>query len=160
MEMNLNSGTASMKPHVSLLFLLISTSAIAGIGESFNSLEKKTQECMSLPSKHISHINDRWLTSLDSQSQKIALLLIKDKLMSRCIEIEERDFVYQLYIKHSQENDTEPMKNWLHLKENHLISQFNSIVDDNFLENVVRLSNNGTFNASFDIEDALSTISN
>ncbi|WP_045409390.1 hypothetical protein [Vibrio jasicida] len=149
-----------MKLLASLFFVIFSISASANIEKSLNNLERKTQECMNLPNNDISHISDSWLISLDNKSRKIALLLLKDRFMSKCIKSEERDFIYQLYIKHSQENDKKPMENWLRLKENDLISQFNTIVDENFLDNVTRLSNSEIFKTSFDVEDALNAIDN
>lgn len=160
MVMSQSFGTVYMKLPVSVFALIFSINASANIEKSFNILELKTQECMNLPNTHMSSIDDPWLISLDSTSRKVALLLVKDKLMSKCIESEERNYVYQLYLKYSQENDVQPIVTWLELKKNGLIEQFDTIVDKPFLNNVARLSNSRIFGAAFDVKDALNAIDN
>ncbi|GGK49602.1 hypothetical protein [Aliivibrio fischeri] len=147
-----------MKLPVSIFLLFFATSAYASVGDAQHVFEKKMQQCISLPEATVTKINDSWLRSLDDNSRKVALLLIKDHLMHKCVNAEEKEYVYQLYLKYKLEGDIVPLSNWLAFKENTLIENHKLIVDESFLNNVVRLSNSGIFGDTFDVKKALDAI--
>ncbi|MCW8349142.1 hypothetical protein MD535_24450 [Vibrio sp. ZSDZ65] len=145
-----------MKQHVSILLLAIfSASTSASIDSAFKRLNTKMSMCMALVGESQVETNDKWLISLDEDSIKLALLLLKDLAMHKCTEVEEKEYLYQLYLEYVTTNDIEPLNRWLNFKESGLINAHREITTKSFLEQVSRLSKTPEFSQPFDVLEVL-----
>lgn len=149
-----------MKLLVSTLVALISFHAQANLESALQALDSKTKQCTEKPEEKLRHIDDPWLISRDSTSRKVALLLIKERLMERCVETEEKELVYRLYLKSLRDDDIQPLKDWFEFKQSGLLTAHDDLIDAEFLDNIDKLSESDLFGESFDVKQALSVIKN
>ncbi|MFD2016989.1 hypothetical protein ACFSJQ_18385 [Vibrio olivae] len=71
---------------------LIAFSANASIEDAFEQLNAQTAICQQNESS-LKTVEDSWLLSLDDDSLKIALLMLKDSALRKCVAEQERIFV-------------------------------------------------------------------
>ncbi|WP_112479182.1 hypothetical protein [Vibrio variabilis] len=147
-----------MKLLVTTLVFLFSVNAQANLESALQALDSKTKQCLEKPETNFRKIDDPWLVSKDSTSRKVALLLIKDRLMQFCVESEEKELVYQLYLKSLRNGDSKLLTDWFQFRQSGLLAVHKDLIDTEFLNNIERLRESGLFGESFDVKEALSAI--
>ncbi|MGR5093747.1 hypothetical protein ACPV5O_11500 [Vibrio maritimus] len=140
-----------MKLLASTLLFIPFTILATPIGDAYKKLNEKTEYCMSQSHNPVLGIKDSWLLSLDDTSQKVALLLLKDSLMERCVETETKDYLYLIYQEYVARGDSTQIDAWLAFKKNGLIDEYKHIVTKGFAEQVSRLSASPEFEVPFDV---------
>lgn len=139
------------------LALLPALQACASVESSYSKLNTRIAYCSS-SQQPIGLIDDTWLVSLSDDEVKVALLTLKDRAMQKCLETQEKEYLYQLYLDYTHTGNKEPIEAFLALKENHLVAEYGHILTTEFLQQIDRLSNTKPFTQPFDVMEALKAL--
>ncbi|MFB9135735.1 hypothetical protein [Vibrio olivae] len=136
---------------------LIAFSANASIEDAFEQLNAQTAICQQNESS-LKTVEDSWLLSLDDDSLKIALLMLKDSALRKCVAEQEKEYLYEIYLVYQQTGNRQPLEAYLGLMENRVISLHQEIVTEEFLDEIKRLSSTDLFSNTFDVLDEFKKI--
>ncbi len=136
---------------------LVAFSANASIEDAFEQLNAQTAICQQNESS-LKTVEDSWLLSLDDDSLKIALLMLKDSALRKCVSEQEKEYLYEIYLVYQQTGNRQPLEAYLGLMENRVISLHQEIVTEEFLDEIKRLSSTDLFSNTFDVLDEFKKI--
>ena len=136
---------------------LMAFSANASIEDAFEQLNTQTAICQQNESS-LKTVEDSWLLSLDDDSLKIALLMLKDSALRKCVAEQEKEYLYEIYLVYQQTGNRQPLDAYLGLMENRVISLHQEIVTEEFLDEIKRLSSTELFSNTFDVLDEFKKI--
>ncbi|WP_041473058.1 hypothetical protein [Vibrio atlanticus] len=111
----------------SLVLILLSNSLFANeLSSAHVKLNSKTDYCLGLQSEGMNAVDNEWLSSLSDFDLKVTLLELNRLAMTRCVQVEFKDYTYQLFQASIQLGDIKPMKVWFDLNYRSQPEEFKS----------------------------------
>jgi hypothetical protein len=91
------------------------------MNEAYAALDTKTGFCHELEARKISEVKSDWLYSLSEQKQRKVIFAVSQLAAARCVQQEQREYVWALMNYTSTTKDKSHLERWLTL---------NSVYDD------------------------------